>query len=150
MRRTPLLQLLRRFRPLGGAALALAFSGCAFLHHVQIGDIDSRKGKLVPFDIKLSETGFNLDEAANVASSLTRSSAAQDDIAGVRALLGLFQWGPTTGNPVFTEKYAESLAALLYERCPSGRVTGLMAIREMRKYPVVSGEIVKLTGYCVK
>jgi hypothetical protein len=128
----------------------LATSGCAILHHAQIGDVDSRQGKLVPFDIKVSETGVNLDEAADIASNLTRSKAAQDDIAGVRALIGLFQWGPTTGNPVYTEKYAEGLAALLYERCPSGRVTGLMAIREMRKYPVISGEIVKITGYCVK
>ena len=49
----------------------------------------------------------------------------------------------------FNDKYADQLARDIYKRCPSGRITGLLAIREMNKYPVVSGEIIKVKGYCL-
>ena len=41
------------------------------------------------------------------------------------------------------------MIAMLKAECPSGKLTGLMSVRESRKYPVISGEIVKVTGYCV-
>ena len=45
----------------------LLFSSCAQLHHVQIGDIVSHPDyTLQAFDIKVSETGFNIDEAARL------------------------------------------------------------------------------------
>lgn len=137
-------------RGLGIVGVTYLIAGCAVLHHAQIGDIDNRegKGKGQPFDIKVSETGFNLDEAASVAKAVARNSQASEDIESVRAIISLFQWGPRTGNPVFVEKYAEGILDLIYERCPSGKITGVMAIRESRKYPVIAGEIVKITGYC--
>lgn len=131
------------------AAGAVALSGCAFLHHVQVGQIDNRGDDVrVPFEIMMSETGVSTEEIGRIArASQTR---AGDDAAGVAGLVSLFQMGPRTGNIVYNERYAERLVYLIHEKCPSGRVTGLMSVREMRKYPVISGEIVKVTGYCVK
>ena len=65
-------------------------------------------------------------------------------------IIALFQMGPKTGNPVFNPAYSDNLILKLRTLCPSGRITGLTSIRETNKYPVISGEIVKLTGYCFK
>lgn len=129
--------------------LLLSLSGCVYLHHVQIGDIDSRavhNGR--PFEIMVSETGVNLDEAASIARALARSEKTQEQIEQLRDIIQLFQMGPRTGNIVFNERYAEPILELLLARCPSGRISGLSSIREMKKYPVISGEIVKITGWC--
>ena len=58
------------------------------------------------------------------------------------------QTGPKTGKPVFTEKYSDKIIHELRTECPSGRITGLTMVRETAEYPVVSGEIVKVVGYC--
>ena len=132
-----------------GKLLALvALSGCAYLHHAQVGDIDNRANiKKTRFDIKVSETGVNLEEAGKIAKSVGgRAGGEADDIL---AIVRLFQMGPTTGNPVYNAAYARGLGEELQRACPKGRVTGLMSIRENRKYPVISGEIVKITGYCI-
>lgn len=133
-------------------SLAFLFSltGCAQLHHAQIGDIDNRPGYVkTPFDIKLSETGVNLEEIGAASRALLRGRAGKQ-AQGVAAIVGLFQMGPHTGNAVYTKDYAITMAKLVYEKCPSGHVTGLTSIRETRKYPIVSGEIVKITGYCLQ
>lgn len=131
------------------AAAALSMAGCAVLHHAQVGDIDNRKGIAYrPFELKVSETGINLNEAGDIAKSLSRSKQANKDIDDTLAFIGLFQMGPRTGNPVFNESYAKNIVNDLYRECPSGRITNLVSIREMRKYPVISGEIVKITGSC--
>lgn len=132
------------------AMMALLLSACAQLHHVQLGEIIDRPDFVQkPFDIKVSETGVNIQEAKGIAKAFLNNAkdrGAADRIAGV---LGLFQMGPRTGNPVFVKDYAANVAQLIYEKCPSGQVTGLMSVRESRKYPVISGEIVKITGYCL-
>jgi hypothetical protein len=132
------------------AMMALLLCSCAQLHHVQLGEIIDRPDFVQkPFDIKVSETGVNIQEAKGIAKALLNNAkdrGAADQIAGV---LGLFQMGPRTGNPVFVKDYAANVAQLIYEKCPSGQVTGLMSVRESRKYPVISGEIVKITGYCL-
>lgn len=131
-----------------GVVAAGLLNGCAVLHHVQIGDIDNRRSpKSSYFDVKVSETGVSLDEAADVAKAF--SQARSDDIEQVRTALSLFQQGPRTGNPVYNETYARKVGELIAKECPSGRVTELRSIRETRKYPVISGEIVKITGRCV-
>jgi len=128
---------------------AIALPSCAFLHHVQISDIDNRSGyTLQPIDIKLSETGFNIDEAADIARGITRSERAREDIDTIRDLIKMFQMGPKTGNPVFNDRYARNTVFRIYEACPNGNITGITSIRETRKYPVISGEIVRITGYC--
>jgi hypothetical protein len=131
-------------------SLAGLLSSCAFLHHYQLGDIDSRNEKQVwiPFDIKMSEVGVSAEEIGGIArAAQTRGG---DDVSNVAAVVSLFQMGPRTGNPVYDARYAEKLIYEIYQKCPSGRITGLTSIREMRKYPVISGEIVKVTGFCAK
>lgn len=128
---------------------ALSLTGCAVLHHAQVGQVDNRDGYVdVPFEILMSETGISAEEAGAIARA-TDTNAGKN-LGGLAAIVGLFQMGPRTGNPVYSERYAEKLIYQIYERCPSGRVTGLLSIRELRKYPVVSGEIVKVTGLCRK
>lgn len=129
-------------------------SGCAALHSAQVGDIDSRavlEGK--PFDIKLSNVGFNVEEAASIAAAIAEgagSGEGADAISTVGDIIELFQMGPKTGNPVFKVDYSDEMSTKLIAACPSGRITGLMAVRETAKYPALSGEIVRLTGYCIE
>jgi hypothetical protein len=123
-------------------------NACAVLHHVQIGDIDNRNGeKLRSFEIMVSETGINLDEAAGAAKVFSNSKVDRE-IDKIRDIIGMFQMGPRTGNPVYNDRYAYGLIDEIRGRCPNGKITGLMSIREMRQYPVISGEIVKIKGYC--
>lgn len=130
-------------------AASTVLSGCAFLHHVQIGQIDSRNDDaFVPFEILLNETGVSVEEIGGIAKAL--NTRRGDDAAGIAGLISLFQIGPKTGKPVYTERYAERMIYEIHQRCPTGRVTGLMSIRETRSYPAISGEIVKVTGYCLK
>ncbi len=125
----------------------LVLSSCAIKHHVQVGDIERIPGKkLTPFDIKLSETGVNFKEAGNIISAVGRDGGKSEKIAEI---IGYFQMGPKTGNGVFDEKYADVVPELILKKCPSGKVTGLLMVRETNKYPVVSGEIVKVLGYCI-
>ena len=126
--------------------LSLNLGSCAVLYKVAITDIDTRYHKGHPIDIKLSETGVNLKEAAQVADSFRggKDKKAED----IAAIIALFQWGPKVGNIVFNENYDANLADLIYQQCPSGKITELMSVREMRKYPIVSGEIVRVKGWC--
>jgi hypothetical protein len=138
-------------RVLSVMLFALTLGGCAVLHHAQVGEIDNRNGALEKarkFDVKVSETGVNLKETANLARAIRgkKEDRAVDD---VERILGYFQQGPTTGEKVFNDTYAEKVLALVKAECPDGQITGLMSVRETRKYPVISGEIVKITGYCV-
>lgn len=128
----------------------LVVSSCAQLHHVQIGEVISHPNYIQqPFDIKISETGINIQEAGKISKAVLNNQTGKDaeQLAGI---IGLFQMGPRTGNPVYTSAdYAKNILAAIYEKCPSGKVTGLASIRESRKYPVISGEIVKITGFCL-
>ena len=127
------------------------FVSCAYVHHVQVGEIESRKGAvLIPFDIKISETGINLQEAASIANSMTNDQKTSSQLQTLKDMIALFQMGPKTGNPVYNDTYTDRLAYLIYEKCPSGEITGLINIRETAKYPVISGEIVRLQGYCIQ
>ena len=125
-------------------------SSCAWLHHVQVGEIDnSGHGKLRAFELKVSESGINFEEAGRIAKSLNGSAAGRKDVDNITNAIGMFQMGPRTGNIVFNDTYAKNIVNDIYKECPSGQVTGLVSIRESRKYPVISGEIIKIKGYCV-
>lgn len=132
------------------ATLLLIGSGCAALHHVAIGQVDNTHENVawIPFEVLVSESGVAIEEAGKIA--LATNTSGGDALGNVAAIIGLFQMGPRTGNPVYAERYAEKLMYVMHEKCPSGRITGLTSIREMRKYPVISGEIVKITGFCLK
>ena len=129
----------------------IALSGCAVLHKVQLSDIDNREGyALVPFEIKVSETGVDLQEAAEISRGLFRNSQDAQHASEAAAFIGLFQMGPRTGNAIYSDSYAQKLVYAVHQQCPSGRITGVQSIRETRKYPVISGEIVKIAGYCMR
>ena len=130
-------------------AISTLVSGCAFLHQYQLGSIDSEtviKGQR--FEILVSETGVNLQETADTAKLFTQNRESHKQVQQVQDVISLFQMGPRTGNMVFNEKYADSIMRAIQLKCPSGRISGMSSIRETAKYPVVSGEIVRITGYC--
>ncbi len=130
--------------------LACSVTGCAVLHKTQISEIDNRNQySLVPFEIKVSETGVDLKDVQNIARSFKDSKAA-DKVGDAAALIGLFQMGPKTGAPVYVEGYAKKLIYAIHQQCPNGGVTGVTSVRETRKYPVISGEIVRINGYCLR
>lgn len=121
---------------------------CAVLHHAQIGDIDNHEGHRKPIDIKVSEMGVNLDQAADVVRNFAGKNDGRN--AGkVAEYVGYFQMGPRTGNPVYVSDYARKLVEQVWEACPSGTVTNIQSIRETRAYPVISGEIVKVKADCL-
>lgn len=125
--------------------LVVGLSGCAILWHAQVGNLDLREEKdvLVPFEVLLSEMGVSTEDVKDIARA-SRSKEGEN----IASIIQMFQIGPRTGNPVYNQRYAENLIYEIHQKCPTGQVTGLVSIREMRKYPVISGEIVKLTGYC--
>ncbi len=129
----------------------LLFQSCAYVHHTQVGDVVSNENLVpVPFEILVSQTGFNLQEAGQIGRAVISDRNAGENLAGISALIGLFQMGPRTGNPVWTgDTYADKIYYGLYEKCPSGQITGLNSTRETSRYPVVSGEIVKIRGICL-
>ena len=132
---------------LAWAAVAM-LAGCAHLNHVQIDEVDSSQGRLEPFEVLVSETGVSASEAIQAGKVLSggANSRTMNDTGTVVALV---QFGPKTGNPSLSDDYADRAMAEILARCPSGRVTGLMSVRENRKYPVISGEIVKIKGFCI-
>ena len=126
-------------------------SGCAVLHSVQVGDIDSQTilgGE--PFIIKVSELGLNTEDVVAIGQALAKNSGSADEVGAVGDIIELFQMGPRTGNPTFTDEYTDTIRNILLQECPSGQITGLMAIRETAQYPVVSGEIVRVVGHCIQ
>lgn len=136
--------------------LLLGLTQCAALYHVQVSDVEtSNRGRII--DIKLSETGFDVKGASQDAARAVRRHHLRrhghDDVsnalAGLELILALTNYGPRTGTPVFTDRYADILLDELIAKCPSGKITGLTSVRESRQYPYISGEIVNVRGYCV-
>lgn len=126
-------------------------SGCAVMHHTQVGEIDSNvvlKGR--KFEVLVSETGVNFKEGAKIGQALTRHKGTQRQLRDAQQILALFQMGPRTGNQVFSDDFADQIVSLVQANCPHGEISGLVSVRESAKYPVVSGEIVKIIGYCLE
>lgn len=124
--------------------------GCAVLHHVQVGEIDnSTNGKLIPFEIKVSEYGVDLNDVKSTSKILMDSKSSKQANDAL-TMIQYFQMGPHTGAGVYSISYINHLDQKIRSQCPSGRVTGLMSIRETREYPVIKGEIVKIKGYCIR
>lgn len=127
----------------------LSLTSCSYVHRVQLGDIDDRDiFNKKYFEVKVSDTGINIKEIGGIVRAVSAKKTANKS-KEVEDIIALFQMGPRTGNPVYNESYAENIFALLRQKCPKGKLTLLSSIREMRKYPVVSGEIVKISGYCL-
>ncbi|MCY4643832.1 MAG: hypothetical protein OXB88_04385 [Bacteriovoracales bacterium] len=119
------------------------------MHHVQVGEVDSKtvlKGRR--FEILVSGIGFNLDEATDIGKGIFHKD--QEAFENIKDLISAFQMGPRTGNPVFSVAYTDKIFGSLKKECPSGDISGLTSVRETAKYPVVSGEIIKIIGYCLE
>ena len=145
MRATPFFSIIMSRLPVF-LLLIMFLHSCAYVYQVQIGDIDDRESfEPTPFVIRVSETGVNLKEVGDIAQALGSDSGKKG-----AEFLKMFQMGPTTGNPVYNERYAEDLLLLIKQKCPDGIVSGLTSIREQRKYPAISGEIIKINGNCLR
>lgn len=131
-------------------SIALLGTACAHMHHYQLGDIDASEGRLEPFTVRVDETGFDVQEALEIAKHTSTSGAGRERVSDAQAVLALFQVGPSTGDATFRDDWADGVLAKVLERCPSGRMTGVSVVRESADYPVVSGEIVTIKGYCVR
>lgn len=132
---------------------AAASGGCANLYHYSLADIDSTQGLMTPFTVMVNETGASTTDAAAVAAGVALAAGSRQtaEAAGLLGLLlGLATYGPKTGLTVFSDSYADQTWQLIRARCPGGQITGLASIRETRRYPLISGEIVKITGYCME
>lgn len=136
-------------RMLAVLPFALLGTGCASMYNEQISDIDSTRGRLVPFEVQASSTGVSVHDGAAVAKAFAPNKQARKEAGLAEDLIALTQWGPTTGEPTFDEDWADGLVSQVLARCPSGHITGLSARRETMKYPVISGEIVTIKGFCI-
>ena len=140
------------------AAFTISLGGlcsCAALYHVQVSDIeDARRARVI--DIKLSEMAFDIKGAAKTINNyglrqakVFKNKEAQRFHEGMDALIAIANYGPSTGTPVFTDRYSDHLLDAIIEKCPSGQITGLTSVRESRKYPYISGEIISVRGFCI-
>lgn len=137
----------KKYLLLAGSALIL--DGCAVLHHVQLSDIDNRKAAHThAVEVKVSETGIDLNDA-KLISSVALSRQNSKELNEIMDIIGLFQMGPRTGAPVYTIAYIKDVQKELKSQCANGTLTDIESIRETRKYPVISGEIVKVKALCV-
>lgn len=142
-----------RFTLLGLASTVAALvlgTGCASTHHVQFAEIDSTRGKLEPFEIQVSDTGVSVQDGAALAKAAAPNAGMKQGAGSIGLILALTQIGPKTGEPTFSDDWADRMVPKILDRCPSGEVTGLVARRETMKYPVISGEIVTIKGYCIQ
>ncbi|HEY6562013.1 MAG TPA: hypothetical protein VI072_32320 [Polyangiaceae bacterium] len=131
-------------------SIALLGTACAHMHHYQLGDIDSFEGRLEPFTVRVDETGFDAQEALDIARHTSATHADRQRVSDAQDILALFQVGYSTGDATFNDDWADGVLAKVLTRCPTGRLTGISVVRESADYPVVSGEIVTIKGYCVR
>ena len=128
--------------------LIFIFSGCAALHHVQLGNIDNRNNlNLRPIEVKVSEMGIDLNDAKTLSKLLMNKDSSRQTNEAL-SFVQYFQMGPHTGAGVYNLDYIKAVQETLRSQCTDGTITGIMAIRETRKYPVISGEIIKIKAYC--
>ena len=126
--------------------LFFMLNSCVILHRVQIGEIDNRsKWNKRKFEVIVTELGVNVKSIGKISKRITKKRRGEK----LANIISLFQMGPRTGHPVYNQAYARSIYNKINRKCPSGRVTGLESVRETRSYEVVSGEGIRITGYCL-
>ncbi|MFT6114208.1 MAG: hypothetical protein ACJA10_001149 [Oleispira sp.] len=130
------------------AAVGL-LTACARLDHVQIGEIDQSQGSLIPFNVQVSQFGFEAAAAAEIGRVASNGQTSQN-FQQIRNVLALINMGPRTGNPVFDDEYGNKVMEYIYAECPTGKLTGLTSVREAKSLGPVSGEIVRISGYCIQ
>lgn len=130
--------------------LAVTLGGCAHMHHYEMGEIDDSKGSLRPIEVRVDETGFDAQEAAEIAKLASNSQQARQRVGTAQTAIALAQTGYKTGGVTMSDDWADGLLEAVLKRCPSGQLTGMTIARESADYPVVSGEIVTVKGYCIQ
>jgi len=136
-------------RSLFTAITLFGLSGCAHLHTVKIGERRLAPANATPFDAKVSETGFNVKEATQAVKIIGNGNASVNRTSDtVNNLYSLVSFGPKTGNDVLNTEYADSIGSLSNSQCSPANTVGVVSVRETMKYPVISGEIVKIEGLC--
>ena len=123
-------------------------SGCATLHHAQTANIEAPSRFSKPIEVKVSEYAVDLDEANDLLQSMSKNQKRNEQLDDAVSIIKLFQMGPRTGVPVLNEHYARNVGKALRARCPRGKITNIVSIREAREYPVIKGEIVKIRANC--
>ncbi|WP_019026402.1 hypothetical protein [Colwellia piezophila] len=127
----------------------LLVGGCSQLHHVHIGDIDQSQGRLTPFTIEVNELGFDAARTAEIGAGMAKSASTSKDLEFVALILAISNFGPKTGNPVYNDAYADQVFYEVIKVCPSKKITGLTSVREATNVGPVSGEVVRINGYCI-
>jgi hypothetical protein len=130
--------------------LSLFFlGGCSQLHHVHIGEIDQSQGSLSPFSIKVNELGFDVAKTVEIGAEVAKSASTSEDLELVAFILARSNFGARTGNPGYKDSNAEQVMSEVIKACPSKKITGLTSIREATNVGPVSGEVVRIDGYCI-
>jgi hypothetical protein len=124
-------------------------ASCAFVHKHQIQDVDSRILKGKRFEFVLSQTGVEVTEGVRLVGILSGNKNTNKSAQSIANIIALFQMGPRTGRPVYSLDFTNKLTQKLLKVCPGKELSGLTFLREMNTYPVVSGEIIKVAGYCI-
>jgi hypothetical protein len=134
--------------------LVLLFLNCAALHQHHVGDIDNTVKQKEKFIILRSQFGLAVGDANLLVTGANSSGAMSnndyDSFQIIKTIFELSNMGPRTGARVFSDTYTDKLLDEIYKKCPSGNITELASTRETAVYPVISGEIIKITGYCVE
>ncbi len=125
------------------AACVFLSSGCITLHNTAIGDI-ARGGQ--KFEVSITDIGVNVERTTKAIGEMAGKS---EDLESLNKIIGLFQWGPRTGNPVYNIGAWSQLQQKILEKCPSGEVHSLVSNREFRDFYYGSAEGVRVTGYCL-
>ncbi|MCJ8318342.1 MAG: hypothetical protein MJK12_01825 [Colwellia sp.] len=128
---------------------SLLIGGCSQLHHIHIGDIDQSQGTLTPFTIEVNELGFDVARTAEIGAEVAKSASTSENLELVALILAISNFGPKTGNPVYNDAYADQLIYEIGKTCASQKITGLTSVREATKVGPVSGEVVRIKGYCI-
>lgn len=133
-------------------ALSGMLFGCAYLHRVQLAEVEPPSAGGRKLSVKVSETTIDFREAGQLAKDIGKFSNSRPlgeagKIMEMYAML--FQYGPRTGAPVFNETYAREIPEALASRCRHGRIANVVSVREAREYPVVKGEIVRIEALCL-
>lgn len=99
-------------------------SACAVLHHVQVGEMDNRKGPGLPFDVKTNEFGLNVAEGAAIVKAVARDRGTKQAASTISQVWQAITYGPKTGNVTFSDDYADNMLDVLKEDCPPPKSCG--------------------------
>lgn len=134
--------------------LVFFFVDCAVLYQHHLGDIDNTVKNKKPFTIIVSHLGIAIGDVALSAEVVGRtnhwSNANLRQFQIIKDIIEISNMGPRTGLRVFSDTYMDKIMDEIYKKCPSGMITDLSSTREMARYPMISGEIAKITGNCIE